>query len=657
MSEARPGAAATSSRPVRAPVQLPPAPPVLLGRTPELARLDEIRLRSDPAPSVVVLTGVGGIGKTALALHWLHAHRTRFPDGILCTRFSSEDSETAESASGALHGFLTALGIPADDVPASLAQRAAEFRAVTTDRRFAVLLDDVRRSADARAVLPSSPNAFVLVTSRSQLTSLTLDGAEILPLEPLPDKPAREVLARRSGERQISKEDAENLLSDCAGLPLALTITGARLRVRPKRNPHQEARRGRTRRFGDFTDLATVFDASYAALDDSAARLYRTCGILPGPHHAVDALADTLQSSPAHLDDAVDELIEANLLHELEDETVAQHDVVRHDARVRSERQDAEADRDYLLHRYTRWYRDQTVAASTLIHPFRPNFAAETVAATGSFADRDQAVRWWRRDRPVINAVANAASAHGWDEELWQLAEASWGFFLHHRDYEPFLKLCTAGLAAARRCQLPLVEARMHSQIGYVHERLQRFEEAAAHHAAALEIGEREQHGPTQATALSRMARDARARGDLEAALDLYERSAEKHAEIDRPRGVAMARRRRGDLLATLGREDDAVRELTEAAAFMEEVGDASQLARTVVSLAAIHARRGDYHQARAELVSALEGVERLQSPHFQAEVLTALAGLERGHGDEASAERRLEQARLLSGDSAEPPH
>ncbi|MGW7534443.1 NB-ARC domain-containing protein [Amycolatopsis sp. NPDC054798] len=647
----------TSHRPVRAPVQLPPAPPVLLGRTAELARLDEIRLRSDPAPSVVVLTGVGGIGKTALALHWLHTHRARFPDGILCARFSAEGTETAESASGVLHGFLAALGVPADDIPAALAQRAAEFRAVTADRRFAVLLDDVVHSADARAVLPSSASAFVLVTSRSQLTSLALDGAEILPLEPLPDKPAREVLVRRSGQRQISQEDAENLLTACAGLPLALTITGARLRVRPRRNPHQEARRGRTRRFGAFTDLATVFDASYAALDDSAARLYRTCGILPGPHHPVDALADTLQSSPAHLDDAVDELIEANLLHELEDETVAQHDVVRHDARVRAERQDAEADRNYLVHRYTRWYRDQTVTASALIHPFRPTFAAETVAATGSFADRDHAVNWWRRDRPVINAVAKAASAHGWDEELWQLAEASWGFFLHHRDYDQFLELCTAGIEAARRCDQPLVEARLHSQVGYVYDRLKQFEKAAVHHTAALEIGDRENHGPTQATALSRMARDARGRGDLEGALALYERSAEKHAEIGLPRGVGMARRRRGELLIKLGREDEAVRELTEAAAIMAEADDAGQHARAAIPLAAIHARRGDYARARAELLHALEGVERLQSPHFQAEVLTALADLERGHGDEASAQRHLDAARRLSGDSAEPPH
>ncbi|WP_037715232.1 MULTISPECIES: tetratricopeptide repeat protein [Actinomycetes] len=642
---------------MRAPVQLPPAPAVLLGRAPELGLLDEIRLRSDPAPSVVVLTGVGGIGKTALALHWLHQRRAEFPDGILCARFSAEGTETAESASGVLHGFLAALGLPADDIPASLAQRAAEFRAVTADRRFAVLLDDVVHSADARAVLPSSAHAFVLVTSRSQLTSLALDGAEILPLSPLPDRPAREVLVRRSGQRQFSQEDAENLLTACAGLPLALTLTGARLRVRPRRNPHQEARRGRVRRFGGFADLATVFDASYAALDDSAARLYRTCGILPGPHHAVDALADTLQSSPAHLDDAVDELIEANLLHELEDDTVAQHDVVRHDARVRAERQDAEADRRYLVHRYIRWYRDQTVTASALIHPFRPNFAAETVAPTGSFADRDHAVRWWRRDRTVINAVAKAASAHGWDEELWQLAEASWGFFLHHRDYEPFLELCTAGIAAARRCRLPLVEARMHSQAGFVCDQLGRYDEAAAHNAVTLEIGEREQHGPTQASALARLARNARRQQDWEAALELYERSARKHAEAGIPRGVGQARYRRGEVLIKLGRDDEALRELAEATAILDEAGDAVQHARAVIPLAAIHARRGDYRRARTELLEALEGVKRLQSPHFQAEILTALADLERGHGDETAAQRHLDEARRLSGDSAEPPH
>ncbi|WP_162834077.1 tetratricopeptide repeat protein [Amycolatopsis circi] len=629
---------------------------MLLGRGQELARLDELRVRSAPAPSVVVLTGVGGIGKTALALHWLHAQRHRFPDGILCTRFSTGETETAESASGALHGFLTALGIPADDIPASFAQRAAEFRAVTADRRFAVLLDDVVHSADARAVLPSSPHALVLVTSRSQLTSLALDGAEILPLSPLPDQPAREVLAR-AGQRQISQEDAQDLLTACAGLPLALAITGARLRVRPRRKPHQEARRGRVRPAGGFPALATVFDASYAALDDSAARLYRTCGILPGPHHAVDALADTLQSSPAHLDDAVDELIEANLLHELEDETVAQHDVVRHDARVRAERQDAEVDRDYLVHRYTRWYRDQTVTASALIHPFRPTFASETVAATGSFADRDHAVNWWRRDRSVINAVAKAASAHGWDEELWQLAEASWGFFLHHRDYEPFLELCTAGIEAARRCGEPLVEARMHSQAGFVCDQLGRYAEAAAHNAVTLEIGEREQHGPTQASALARLARDARRQQEWEAALELYERSARKHAEVGLPRGVGQARYRRGEVLVKLGRDDEALRELTEATAILDEEGDVAQHARAVLPLAAIHARRGDYRRARAELRHALEGVERLQSPHFQAEVLTALADLERGDGDEASAQRHLDEARRLIGDSGEPPH
>ncbi|WP_033288778.1 AAA family ATPase [Amycolatopsis jejuensis] len=638
-----------------APVQLPPMPPALIGRGTELSRLDEIWHRSDPVPSVVVLTGVGGIGKTALALHWLHAHRTEFPDGILCTKFSVERDEAAESASSVLHGFLTALGVPADDIPASFAQRAARFRAMTAERTFAVLLDDVAHGADARAVLPASATALVLVTSRLQLTSLALDGAEILPLDPLPDTSAREVIAHRAGPGRIGENATDELLDACAGLPLALAITGARLRTRPARSLRREARRGRYRPTGELDSLATIFDDAYGTLGDAAARLYRTCGLLPGPHHALGALAETLPSSPAHLDDAVDELIEANLLVELDDDTVTQHDVVRHDARTRGEREVAEEDRAHLLRRYTRWYRDQAVAASALIHPFRPAFAAETVAPSAIFPDRYTALHWWRQNLPIIHAVAVAAEHHRWDEELWQFAEVSWGFFLHHRDYENFLGMTTAGLDAARRCRKPLVQARLHSQLGFACTKLRRDEEATAHHAAALEIGDREQHGPTQADALSRLARDARGRGELEGALALYERSAKKYAEIGLPRGVGLARRRRGELLIRLGRDDEALSELAEAAAIMAAVQDASQHARAVISLAGVHDRQGDYDRARTELQSALESVKQLESPHFQAEVLLALAGLEDCHGNEERAQRHREEARLLRRDSGEP--
>lgn len=634
------------------PVQLPPAPPGLIGREAELARLDELWRAEHDTPSIAVVTGVGGIGKTALAVQWLHRRRDEFPDGILFASLAPEDDETAAPASGALHGFLAALGVPADEIPASFAQRAAAFRAATADRAFGVLLDDAAHGAEVRAMLPASSSSIVLVTSRSRLTSLTLDGAEIIPLDPLPVPEAKEVLTHRAGRGQLDDEAAGELITACAGLPLALAITGARLRTHPARSTRREARRSPLA----ADRLATVFDASYTALSTSAAALYRLCGLLPGPHHALDSLPGALLSTPDQLYDDVDELIEANLLTEVDDETVAQHDVVRQDARTRAERERTPEDNADALLRVTRWYRDRMFAANALIHPFQPVFTRTTAAAGSAFPDRAQALRWWRRNLPVIRAVAAEAARRGWDTETWQFGELFWGFYLHHRDPAPLIALSSAGAEAAHRCGAPLAEARLRSQLGFVYDKLGRGEDAAAQHAVALEIGDREGHGPTQATALSRLARAARSRGELETALELYRQSAAAHARIDQPRGVGLALRRCGEVLLLLGRDDEALGDLSEAAAIMAQAGDTSQHARAVISLARVHDRRGDHELACRELRSVLEQVDRRQSPHYRAEILTALADLEAGHGAGEAASQYREEARRLRREAGEPP-
>ncbi|MYW95992.1 ATP-binding protein, partial [Amycolatopsis rubida] len=616
------GGPARADAPAAAPVQLPPRRPALVGRDAELARLEDILRRCDPAPPVVVLTGIGGVGKTALALGWLYGRLDAFPDAVLYARLSAD---IADPASTALHGFLRALGVPGREIPPSPHQRAALFRGLTADLRFAILIEDAARSEDVSALLPGSTAAFVLVTARTQLVRLLADGAEEISVDPLEDAPASQVLAfyaRRDGLGPA----AERLLAACGGLPLALAVTGSRLRHRPCRAPEREVRRIDAQPKG-IAAMADALDSSYAALDEFAARAYRACGFLPGPHLDRAALSHTLQRLPGFTDDDLDDLVDAHLLRDVDDDTVDQHDAVRRHARALAEQVDDQRDRDRLLDRYTRWYRDRTVAASTLIHPHRPGFAAATA---GIFADRDAALAWWTRDLPVINAVADDAADRGRHEELWQIAEASWGYFLYHRDYPPFLRLFTAGLRAARACGEPVAEARMLHQIGFVHRKLGNVEEAVAHDEAAAVIGEREQHALTLATAASRAAWAAEAHGDPERALDLYEDSAEKHAHADRPRGVGLARLRRGNLLITLGRDPEALTELAAAAEIMVEQDDPAQHAEVLVALAGIFERQGDDRSARDHLARARENVEPLRSPHFQNTVDDALAALDR---------------------------
>jgi tetratricopeptide (TPR) repeat protein len=636
------------------PVQLPPPAPGIVGREPELEQLDALREHLREHPRIVVLTGVGGVGKTALAVHWLTTRRDAFPDGVLYTSFASgTDDDGPDSPGIALHGFLAALGIPASDIPARTAERVALFRAHTTGHTFALLLDNAAFAAQVRTLLPAASTAFVLVTSRSQLSGLGLDGADIVPVEPLGENAARTLLASRAGAGRLDADPAatRRLLRACGGLPLTISVVGARLRARPERNIAREVR-GRGAGVGG--PHRAVFDASYDSLTPAAAEIYRLCGVLPGTHIALDALAHLLATPVDSIDDQIDELVEANLLSDHGD-VVSRHDVVRDDARTRYEREMTPEELSATLLAFTRWHLDRVLAADELIHPFRPRFATIGEPAARIFADRDLAIRWWRRDHQVIRAVTREAAAQGWDSEVWQLCEGSWGFFLHNRDYEPFLALTTLGIGAARRCGLPLVEARLRSQLGFALDQLGRLEEADAQHAVAFEIGERENDGPTLATAVSRLARAARRRGDLEQALQLYRRSAELHAEIDRPRGVALARRRRGELLIELNRDQEAEAELTAAADTMAEAGDANQHARAVTALARLHDRHGRYDHARSRLVDALRVVRALDSPYYTAEILAVLADLETRHDDLDQAHEHRAEARLLYAELGDP--
>ncbi|WP_290062822.1 AAA family ATPase, partial [Amycolatopsis solani] len=179
----------------------------MVGRDRELAQLDSLRRHRREHPRIAVLTGVGGVGKTALAVHWLTTRRDDFPDGVLYASFASDD-ESPESPDIALHGFLTALGVPAEDIPAQTGQRAALFRAFTSGHSLALLLDNVVFAGQVRALLPATPTAFVLVTSRTQLSGLSLDGADIVPVEPLADRDAHTLLDVRAGHGRLDTDPA-----------------------------------------------------------------------------------------------------------------------------------------------------------------------------------------------------------------------------------------------------------------------------------------------------------------------------------------------------------------------------------------------------------------------------------------------------------------
>jgi len=226
------------------PAQLPPGVAGFAGRGGELDSLDTILSQvptngtgKSVAVVVTAIAGTAGVGKTALAVHWAHRVAAQFPDGQLYANLRGFDpAGPAVQPGQALRGFLDALAVPPERIPASLDDQVALYRSLLAGKRMLVVLDNARDAEQVRALLPGAPGCLAIVTSRNRLTGLIArDGAHPLSLDMLTPAGARELLTRRLGAERVGSEPnaVEEIISRCARLPLALAIAAARAAASP----------------------------------------------------------------------------------------------------------------------------------------------------------------------------------------------------------------------------------------------------------------------------------------------------------------------------------------------------------------------------------------------------------------------------------------
>ncbi|MDQ0579459.1 AfsR/SARP family transcriptional regulator [Streptomyces rishiriensis] len=320
------------------PAQLPSAPPAFVGRAAESEWL-ETAARS--AAGVVVVSGMAGVGKTTLALHWAHRAVGRFPDGQLYVALGGSDPvRPAVEPADALRVMLTALGVPASRMPAGVEALTGMYRTLLARRRVLVLLDDAAGTGQLGPLLPTGPGCLALVTSRHALPGLVASGARPLRLAPPSAEDAYALLAGRVGAERTAAEHraAEEIVARCGRLPLALATVAARVTSR-RDLPLGAVAAGLREADGGLDALAAAREAflvSYRLLAPDCARLFRLLprhegsGITP----AGAAVLAGLPVRRARL--LLGVLADAHLLGEPAPGRYALHDLLRAFARERA---------------------------------------------------------------------------------------------------------------------------------------------------------------------------------------------------------------------------------------------------------------------------------------------------------------------------------
>ncbi|MFG2845887.1 BTAD domain-containing putative transcriptional regulator [Kitasatospora sp. NPDC048296] len=324
---ASPGGAAVPAGGTAAPTgggALPRLGVGLVGRAAELRQLDDATLRAEGRP--VLVTGVAGVGKSSLVLHWAHAHADRFPDGRIHLNLRGFGEEEPLTPAEALAAVLGSLGIPAGEVPEDPAQAAELLRTLTEGRRLLLVLDGARSAEQVEPLLPAAPEPVVVVTSRSRLTDLVVREAAIpLPLGGLPEAEAVDLLARVAGPERIAAEPcaARRLAALCDRLPLALRVAGARLASRPAWSLNDLAEEMSDQRTGlaalatgGTLGMATALGRSVRVLPEEARRLFALSGLHPGETLDSGDAAALTGASPARARELLAELDAAHLVLE-----------------------------------------------------------------------------------------------------------------------------------------------------------------------------------------------------------------------------------------------------------------------------------------------------------------------------------------------------
>lgn len=623
----------------------------LVGRHAELAQLDAVAAGTSGA-RLAVIDGLGGVGKTALALHWAEQSRADYPDGLLYVDLRGFDAGQAPlTATEILTRLLAALPDIAGPEPTDPDLRLAHWHRSVESRHCLLVLDNAASADQVRELLPRTGPTMTVVTSRHNLAGLVAThGAYRIGLPVLAAAEATALLATVLTTERVNREPeaAVRLADGCGHLPLALRIAAAHLLTRPRMRIAELADRlDGTDRLdalkvdGDAgANVRAALALSEASLGPVDRRALRQLALLPGRDLDLAAASALCGLSPRETSGTTARLIDAHLIEARPGERYGLHDLVRAYAIERGTEELGPEGRRTALTRLLAHYRATVAAAVTaaglprLLVPENTEPAEPVAVFTGS----EPALDWLETERGNLVAAIHAAVDVD-PAGVWRLAVLMRGFLRQRRYAADWVAVATDGLAAARRVDDVRARAACWHNLGHAHWSCGRYAEAADCYRQALVDSQTSGWDDGQIGSLSALGAVSHECGRHDEAIDYYQQSLALPGG-DRP-GVQtlITTGSLGLVYQTTGRIREALEAFRATLSHAEELGSVDFTATSLGNIGGCELSLGRWSEAADSLHRALTLYRQAGSRNGEANVLVSLSllGTRTGRSEDAA--------------------
>ncbi|WP_206506107.1 AfsR/SARP family transcriptional regulator [Streptomyces chrestomyceticus] len=633
-------------------------------------------------PAVCAVGGIGGVGKSALAVHVAHAIRPLFPDGQLYVDLRGCGPCPVEPET-VLGAFLRALGIPDCAIPEGAGARTALYRTVLDGRRVLVLLDNARDAAQVRPLLPGTDGCAVLVTSRHRLTHLT--GAHVVALDVMRPPEALALFTRITGE---GGADARQVVAVCDCLPLAVRIAAARLVARRAwttadlmRKLADEHRRLDELQAGDLGITAT-FELGYGQLSAREARAFRLVALPCGPDICLGAAAAVLGLGTEEARRTLESLVDTSLLESPAPDRYRYHDLLRLYARARADRDELPQQHAAARSRLLDHYLATAAHVYTMNRPGDPlpDHLEPTRYPGTVFDDRKGALEWLYAEagnllacargstgRPLLRRAADlllvtrdladsGTGARQYEQTIVCLltaaleaqdahAEGRLRLLMIHMDVMAGRlaeadRQAQAAMALSRHCADPVLSSNALNESGIIASLQGRHEDAESLLKQALAAYRSYGNHNSAASALGNLARTYQDTGRIAEGVELAEQCLALYRQIGATMKLAGGHYELGVALMQAGRPEDALRQLRHAAVIYQDSRQCLWEAMTYWRMAEAHLAADRPAQAAERAEEALAILHGPSGRWARANTLTVLGHALRqtGHADRAQA-------------------